>query len=962
MLLLAGCSVGSICEEWREGSAGGFEQLTPDLAASMELRRQAWERQNELVCQFNDGGLASPELARSLLDSIAKLVVESNPNHTADNTAPSPTNDQPTQFQARYGILTDELQEWIRLREGEDHWSPDQLARFQLDCQWLFDASEPGQASINEVHRERLIQFNRTLLDLVHPDLLYRMDACRTAAIVEHDQEARRRWFYICFVGAIVGFVGSFNLNRHSPLYTFYRYRIAKNFLTGWIGKKIPAIAARKEDDFLLLEASDRTDVGLPYPLMLGAVLNCNDTPEPFLFTPKYLGLTPGKPESVIETSGWRIPGATGFVKLVDAVAISGSALAPLMTKNRALQLLFSFFNLRLGQWVCLPNKPGVTSNPPRFYGYITALFAETSKERSTRDGEDGKQPDWSYRFAADGGFVDYLGVYELLERRCRLIVVSDSGSNIGKNQLGTLARMLEKASTRLGVRFVDLDHEAPIDFDRLSQNEKRTVPQTFLCMRVRYPDRELADVPDEAYLIYVQMAITDSDPIEIRQIRKRFPVFPDEPTASQFYAEEQVAAYRQLGYHIGKRLCGEFDRWTIDDIKGSLRNDLIATRNVKRNKTSVHNSYYGWGECSTVEPDKKALSPFVKGEKPPLLSTVIRRLLTGYRMACFQEISYKAGDIYAEAIWDRGEWCFALFKNAAASLELKPSQRSTTISSLSGRLSRIRKVANAWLETLEQNADVRAAYRRAVFFDLNSSIVSLYRSQPYLNFEVFEKLDEVASACQPDEANQPPIPSLMGGLTWFKAELAVAHLCAVAFTCHQLRRGTPHAVFQIGGRDKLIDLIISIVLGEFGTEELETTTSFDWPKWSKGACPEVIEMKRCVFQGAEAVTTASFAYVLALFAAKLVTADRACTPQAELYSRIQKAVVHDRIQLLPKLITQVLRPEDNDPLNEEGAWRAFNADLSDRHLDPHVKVTIMNEPLHTQEVPGEGSFVGRRK
>ena len=164
--------------------------------------------------------------------------------------------------------------------------------------------------------------------------------------------------------------------------------------------------------------------------------------------------------------------------------------------------------------------------------------------------------------YVADGGYHDYLGVSELLRRRCELLIVSDAGANVGGDSLGTLARMCEKASREMGVRFLDLDHEAPIDFGRLEMNEERLVHQPFICIRVRYPE---VDAP-EALLIYCQMSITDTDPIEIQNIRNLFPSFPDEPTVNQFYNEKQVSAYRALGYHVANRVCSELERWSPVD------------------------------------------------------------------------------------------------------------------------------------------------------------------------------------------------------------------------------------------------------------------------------------------------------------------------------------------------------------------------------------------------------------
>ncbi|APZ93712.1 hypothetical protein [Fuerstiella marisgermanici] len=305
--------------------------------------------------------------------------------------------------------------------------------------------------------------------------------------------------------------------------------------------------------------------------------------------------------------------GAT--VTLADTITISGAAVTPLMTGNRCLSVLLDFFNTGLGQRVCRkeqspqPESAQTQTNgthvpDQRLSERASALLVAASgiaiaiwllspgewtsaipllclaglvaislknksgsayllsslirpQARSAKDNGRALEPGDSV-YVADGGFTDYLGVTPLLRRRCELIVVSDAGANLGTDPLGTLARMCESAASSMGVRFLDLDHEAPIDFGRLKQDDQRLVHQPYLCMRVRYPE----DNTPDGLLFYCQMAITERDPIEIRQIRNRFPSFPDEPTSNQFYTDEQVSAYGSLGHHIASQLCRELERW----------------------------------------------------------------------------------------------------------------------------------------------------------------------------------------------------------------------------------------------------------------------------------------------------------------------------------------------------------------------------------------------------------------
>ena len=101
-------------------------------------------------------------------------------------------------------------------------------------------------------------------------------------------------------------------------------------------------------------------------------------------------------------------------------MAISGAAANPNMGRasSPALSFLMTVFNVRLGWWIGNPrHRTGaLMPGPPFGLTYIALeLFGGTDDNRN-------------YVNLSDGGHFDNLGVYELIRRSCRYIMVCDAG------------------------------------------------------------------------------------------------------------------------------------------------------------------------------------------------------------------------------------------------------------------------------------------------------------------------------------------------------------------------------------------------------------------------------------------------------------------------------------------------------------------------------------------------------
>jgi len=109
-----------------------------------------------------------------------------------------------------------------------------------------------------------------------------------------------------------------------------------------------------------------------------------------------------------------------GGILLGNVVATSGAAANPNMGyhTSTALSALLSVFNVRLGRWCGNPrHRSAWRKVSPRFGGL--ALINEVFGMMNSRS---------SFLNISDGGHFENLGIYELVRRRCRIVVAVDAG------------------------------------------------------------------------------------------------------------------------------------------------------------------------------------------------------------------------------------------------------------------------------------------------------------------------------------------------------------------------------------------------------------------------------------------------------------------------------------------------------------------------------------------------------
>jgi hypothetical protein len=147
------------------------------------------------------------------------------------------------------------------------------------------------------------------------------------------------------------------------------------------------------------------------------------------------------------------------------------------------------------------------------------------------------------HKQSLDGGYIENLGVIELLRRRCKYIITGDGGVDPDLH-FGSLATLIRYARIDLGID-IDID----LKQIRLKDLDKDRRGQThFAIGRIRYPHEA-----ECGYLLYLKSSFTGDEDVVITEYRSRKPAFPHESTADQFLDEDQFEAYRALGQHIGE-------------------------------------------------------------------------------------------------------------------------------------------------------------------------------------------------------------------------------------------------------------------------------------------------------------------------------------------------------------------------------------------------------------------------
>jgi hypothetical protein len=366
-------------------------------------------------------------------------------------------------------------------------------------------------------------------------------------------------WLRVLAVIAVLAlaslyFGGRININRFS-LHGVYRNRLARAF----IGTGRPP-ADRKPDAYTRFDPADNLRMqalyqgkeqrGILFPVV-NVTLNLSDgapmgwaerKAAPFTITPLRSGAAclggsrPGEdpPGHYVRTDIYGgqehdsgVEDEAGGITLGTAMTISGAAVSPNMGyhSSPATSFLMTLFNVRLGAW--LPN-PGVAQRwtPAKPSNALWPLFNEMFGRANDQKAD---------IYLSDGGHFDNLGVYEMLRRHCRHIVVVDADCDPDYHH-ADLGRALRMAAIDL---HVTVDFVAPIIKGQAG------LEATGALAHITYHDGTTGR------LLYLKPWLPQNLPADVLAYWADHDDFPHQSTTQQFFLESQFESYRSLGRQI---------------------------------------------------------------------------------------------------------------------------------------------------------------------------------------------------------------------------------------------------------------------------------------------------------------------------------------------------------------------------------------------------------------------------
>jgi hypothetical protein len=363
---------------------------------------------------------------------------------------------------------------------------------------------------------------------------------------------ASQPFLLVLFTGLMILLVvlsARFGINQ-SSMHLFYQGRLADAYLDEGLpgSERFPnsnrAHHHTKLND--LVSTCHSKYVG-PY-LLFNATMNLAKSSElawqerraaNFLFSPLFSGYELPKRGrvpciSVFRRSSEFSYGGHDGISLAHAMAVSASALGSNMGMHTSprVRFLHTVLNMRLGWWFANPNFPGSWGGD-LLRSRVNLMWDEFMGHT------DELGP---FVHLSDGGHFENLGIYELVRRRCRLLIVSDATEDATESYRA-LGVAVQRCRTDLGV-------EISIDLSKLGDAATHVESQrSFFVGRISYRDVK------PGVIIYVRARVNNGLPVDVKSFKNLNPDFPNEPTVNQWFQESQFEAYRCLGFALGREV-----------------------------------------------------------------------------------------------------------------------------------------------------------------------------------------------------------------------------------------------------------------------------------------------------------------------------------------------------------------------------------------------------------------------
>ncbi|MDP2571220.1 patatin-like phospholipase family protein [Vibrio penaeicida] len=239
-------------------------------------------------------------------------------------------------------------------------------------------------------------------------------------------------------------------------------------------------------------------------------------------------------------------------INLGTATAISGAAVAPNMGRNTVKPLVFllAMLNIRYDYWVKNPSKiHNQEQSSSRTWWKKLFRNDRVGPSYFLKELLGNINTSQNYINLSDGGHFENLGLYELVRRECRLIIISDAEADLE----GTFSGLMD------AIRMIQTDFGIKITMTGLDEIKQKN--QAHAHGEIHYRNGRVGKI------LYIKSVMTHPEDMMstdvpsnndyfdkyryIANYQSKNPAFPNQSSGDQFFDEAQFEAYRALGYQV---------------------------------------------------------------------------------------------------------------------------------------------------------------------------------------------------------------------------------------------------------------------------------------------------------------------------------------------------------------------------------------------------------------------------
>jgi hypothetical protein len=195
--------------------------------------------------------------------------------------------------------------------------------------------------------------------------------------------------------------------------------------------------------------------------------------------------------------------GGDNGISLGTAFTVSGAAASPnmgYMVSSPLVSFLMAMFNVRLGWWL---GNPGTAGNITYRFGVPRFKFGPIVQEALSLTNDNSK-----YVYLSDGGHFENLGLYEMVLRRCKVIVVSDASTDPNYHY----------DSFGMAIRKIRIDLGIPIEMENFDISNESEKNRYFAIGKIKYSCVD--DDGTDGRLIYIKASLSRNEPRDIMNYR----------------------------------------------------------------------------------------------------------------------------------------------------------------------------------------------------------------------------------------------------------------------------------------------------------------------------------------------------------------------------------------------------------------------------------------------------------